>query len=252
MEHLAARGIPCPTPIYGRDGRALRSLAGRPAAIVTFLRGMAHKRLSPNDCAELGAALAGLHQAGADFTLQRKNALAVAGWRKLLSDAAPRADEVMPGLAAELEGEFVHLQKAWPQDLPQGVIHADLFPDNVLFLNGRISGLIDFYFACNDFLAYDLAICLNAWCFEIDRSFNVTKARALLSAYRRIRPMSEAELQALPLLAQGSALRFLLTRLYDWLHTPVGALVKPKDPLEYLHKIRFHRNVADIGAYGLR
>ncbi|MEO8559854.1 MAG: homoserine kinase [Rhodospirillales bacterium] len=251
MEHLAARGIPCPTPIYARDKKALRSLASRPAAIVTFLRGIAHKRLSPADCAELGNALAELHRAGADFAMRRPNALAVSGWRKLLNAAAPRADEVTAGLAAELEGEFAHLAKSWPKDLPQGVIHADLFPDNVLFLNGKISGLIDFYFACNDFLAYDIAICLNAWCFESDRSFNVTKARALLSAYRRARPLSQAEIDALPILAQGSALRFLLTRLYDWLNTPAGALVKPKDPLEYLHKIRFHRKIADARAYGL-
>ncbi len=251
MEHLAARGIPCPTPIYARDRRPLRSLAGRPAAIVTFLRGIAHKRLSPADCAELGKALAELHRAGADFKLRRTNALAVAGWRPLLAAAKPRAHEVMPGLVEELEDDLTHLEKNWPKDLPQGVIHADLFPDNVLFLGGKISGLIDFYFACNDFLAYDLAICLNAWCFEADRSFNVTKARTLLSAYRKARPMREEELQALPLLAQGGALRFLLTRLYDWLHTPAGALVKPKDPLEYLYKIRFHRSVGDIKAYGL-
>ena len=251
MEHLAARGIPCPTPIYGRDGRALRSLAGRPAAIVTFLRGMAHKRIAPGDCAELGTALAQLHKAGGDFAMRRANALSVGGWGKLLHDSAPRADQVMAGLAAELESELAHLQAHWPTDLPHGVIHADLFPDNVLFLSGKISGLIDFYFACNDFFAYDLAICLNAWCFEQDRSFNVTKARALLAAYRRARPLSAAEIAALPILAQGSALRFLLTRLYDWLHTPAGALVRPKDPLEYLHKIRFHRRIADSSAYGL-
>ncbi len=251
MEHLADRGIPCPTPIYGRDGKALRQLCGRPAAIVTFLRGMAHKRIAPADCAELGAGLAALHRAGADFPIRRANALAVEGWGKLLELALPRADEVMPGLARELEAEFAHLRRTWPTDLPQGVIHADLFPDNVLFLNGRISGLIDFYFACNDFLAYDVAICLNAWCFESDRSLNVTKARALLAGYGRGRALSAQEIAALPVLAQGSALRFLLTRLYDWLNTPAGALVKPKDPLEYLHKIRFHRNVAGAGAYGL-
>jgi homoserine kinase type II len=251
MEHLAARGIPCPTPIYARDHKALRSLAGRPAAIVTFLHGLAHKRIAPADCAELGAALARLHRAGADFKLRRANALSVEGWRKVLDDAAPHADQVLSGLKDELEREFDYLQAAWPKDLPQGVIHADLFPDNVLFMSGKITGLIDFYFACNDFLAYDLVICLNAWCFESDRSLNVTKARALLSAYRRDRPMSPYEVAALPILARGGALRFLLTRLYDWLNTPDGALVRPKEPLEYLHKLRFHRNVTSASAYGL-
>lgn len=251
MEHLAARGIPCPTPIHGRDGKALRRLAGRPAAIVTFLPGMWHKRPAPAHCAALGNATARLHRAAGDFGLSRVNALSVGGWRPLLEAAGPRAQDVMQGLTAELTGELDFLEANWPTDLPQGVIHADLFPDNVLFLGDRISGLIDFYFACNDALAYDLAICLNAWCFEPDRSFNVTKARALLSAYERERKLTPAERAALPLLARGAALRFLLTRLYDWLNTPADALVRRKDPLEYLHKLRFHRNVANIGAYGI-
>ncbi|MDH5557758.1 MAG: phosphotransferase, partial [Alphaproteobacteria bacterium] len=136
-------------------------------------------------------------------------------------------------------------------NLPSGICHADLFPDNVFFVGDKLSGLIDFYFACNDLFAYDLAVCLNAWCFERDGSFNVTKARAMLSAYRQIRPFSEAELAALPLLARGCALRFLLTRLYDWLNTPAGALVKPKDPLEYLSILLFHQAVTGPGAYGL-
>jgi len=251
MEHLAARGIACPTPLHGRDGAALRRLCGRPAAIVTFLQGMWPKRVAPHHCAGLGQALAEMHLAGADFALERANDLSVAGWRPLFEDSAPRTHEVQAGLAEELAAELDALEAAWPAELPRGVIHADLFPDNVFFLGQRLSGLIDFYFACNDFFAYDLAVCLNAWCFEGDGSFNVTKARHMLSAYRRVRPFSDAELDALPLLARGSALRFLLTRLYDWLHHPAGALVMPKDPLEYLGKLRFHRDVAGPGAYGL-
>ena len=156
-----------------------------------------------------------------------------------------------PGLAAELEAELDHLEAHWPRELPEGVIHADLFPDNVFFLGDALSGIIDFYFACTDALAYDLAICLNAWCFESDESFNVTKARHMLSNYRKVRPFTTAELEALPLLARGSALRFLLTRLYDWLNHPAGAFVKPKDPLEYLQKLRFHQGITRPGAYGL-
>ena len=195
--------------------------------------------------------LAELHIAGEGFELTRHNALTVDGWRPLFDRASARADEVMPGLADDIRAELDLLESTWPTDLPRGVIHADLFPDNVFFLQDELSGVIDFYFACNDFLAYDVAVCLNAWCFEPDGSLNVTKARALLAGYQKVRPFTPAELAALPLLARGSALRFLLTRLYDWLNVPPGALVAPKDPLEYLRKLRFHRMVADVSAYGL-
>src|SRR5207244_7964687 len=158
---------------------------------------------------------------------------------------------VQRDLRATIEKELSHLEQAWPRDLPQGVIHADLFPDNVFFLGDKLSGLIDFYFACTDTLAYDVAICLNAWCFEPDHSFNVTKARALLNAYGRERQLSDTEQEALPLLARGAALRFLLTRLVDFLNVPPGALVKPKDPLEYVRTLRFHQNVASVRDYGL-
>ena len=251
MEHLAGRGISCPVPLHGRDGNALRQLCGRPAALVTFLEGLWPRRVQTYHCAALGGAMARMHLAGADFALNRDNALSVAGWRPLLEACAPRADTVRPGLAAALAAELDHLESRWPQDLPAGVIHADLFPDNVFFRHERLTGLIDFYFACNDFFAYDLAVCLNAWCFEHDNAFNVTKARMLLQCYSRERPFSEAELAALPLLARGSALRFLLTRLYDWLHHPEGAFVKPKDPLEYWKKLQFHQQVHGPGAYGL-
>ena len=251
MEHLAAHGIACPTPIYGRDGPALRTLCGRPAAIITFLQGMWPKRIRPEQCTALGEAVAALHLAGESFDMSRANDLSVVGWRKIFNATEARADEVQDGLAEELGTELAALEADWPGDLPSGVIHADMFPDNVFFLGERLSGIIDFYFACNDAFAYDLAILLNAWCFEADGSFNVTKARNLLRAYRRVRPFSAAELQNLPLLARGSALRFLLTRLYDLLNHPEGALVKPKDPLEYLRKLRFHRDLAGPGDYGL-
>jgi len=251
MEHLADRGIPCPTPVHGKDGKALRRLCGRPAAIVTFLEGMWPRRIRIEHCAGVGEALAQLHVAGQGFAISRPNALTVDSWRSLLEASAPRAAEVQQGLADVLSKELDFLEANWPSGLPAGICHADLFPDNVFFVGDKLSGLIDFYFACNDFFAYDLAVCLNAWCFERDRSFNVTKARAMLSAYRQVRPFSDAELAALPLLARGCALRFLLTRLYDWLNTPAGAMVKPKDPLEYLAILQFHQGVAGPGAYGL-
>ncbi|MGC2854588.1 homoserine kinase [Novispirillum sp. DQ9] len=251
MDHLAARGIKCPTPVHGRDGKSLRSLCGRPAAMVSFLRGMSVRRITAAHCAHLGTALAEMHLAGQGFGLGRANALSVGGWRPLYESAGGAADGVQPGLAAEIEAELDVLEARWPTDLPSGVIHADLFPDNVFFLQDACSGLIDFYFACNDLFAYDIAICLNAWCFEGEKTFNATKARALLGAYRKVREFSRAELDALPLLCRGAAMRFLLTRLYDWVNTPAGALVRPKDPLEYLNKLRFHRQVQGPGAYGL-
>jgi homoserine kinase type II len=251
MEHLASHGIACPTPIKARDGAALRRLCGRPAALVSFLDGMWPRRIHPFHCAALGEALARLHLAGANFPLRRPNNFSVTGWRQLFDACRARAHEVRPGLAEELGQELDALEREWPQHLPEGVIHADLFPDNIFFRGEAVSGLIDFYFACTDFLAYDLAICLNAWCFESDGSFNITKARLMLASYRAVRPLDAAEFTALPLLARGSALRFLLTRLDSWLHHPAGAFVRPKDPLEYLQKLRFHRSITTPGAYGL-
>jgi homoserine kinase type II len=252
MEHLAARGIHCPLPVHDREGRNLRKLAGRPAALITFLDGVSVRRASIEQCASLGNALGRLHVAGESFQRTRANSLSLSDWGPLANAIGERADTIIRGLSGEIRKELAHLDKAWPRDLPQGVIHADLFPDNVFFLGQEVSGLIDFYFACTDMLAYDIAICLNAWCFESDASFNITKARAFLQAYEGVRPLSAAELAALPTLARGAALRFLLTRSYDWLNTDGEALVKRKDPNEYLRKLRFHRKVKSYRDYGLR
>ena len=251
MEHLAERGITCPQPVKNRQGGVLGKIAGRPAAIVTFLDGLWIRRPSPSHCSAVGEALARLHLAGADFKQKRANALSIESWRPLYEHAKSRGDSVRQGLCSEIEMELDALEKSWPRRLPQGVIHADLFPDNVFFLGDKLSGLIDFYFACTDTLAYDVAVCLNAWCFESDHSYNVTKGRSLLNAYGKVRALSEAERNALPVLARGAAMRFLLTRLVDWLAVPDGALVRPKDPLEYYRKLRFHQSVKSVQDYGL-
>jgi homoserine kinase type II len=251
MEHLAARGVPCPLPVKARDGAALRRLAGKPAAIATFLKGVWPRRPTPRQCGELGEALARLHLAGRDFAMRRENDLSLSGWRRLAAATAARADEVQPGLAGGIAHELAHLAACWPAGLPEGVIHADLFPDNVFFLGERLSGLIDFYFACNDAFAYDVAVCLNAWCFESHGDFNITKARRFIRGYRQARELGHDEVAALPTLARGAALRFLLTRLYDWLNQVDGALVKPKDPLEYRAKLRFHQQVRSARDYGI-
>ncbi len=251
MEHLAARGVTCPQPVRNRAGSALGELAGRPATIVTFLNGISIRRPNVRHCGAVGEALARMHLAGADFPLKRPNALSIQGWPPLLQTAGARADEVAPHLREESAAELDFLQAHWPKDLPSGVVHADLFNDNVFFLSEELSGLIDFYFACNDAFAYDLAICLSAWCFEPDNAFNVSKGRAMISAYERLRPLGEAEIKALPLLARGASLRFMLTRLVDWLNVPPGAKVAPKNPLEYRDKLRFHQRVRSAADYGL-
>jgi homoserine kinase type II len=252
MTHLASHGVICPQPVQNKNGEALSSLADRPAAIINFLEGIWPRKPNAAHCAGVGQALAKMHLAGSDFPLSRPNALSVSGWRPLFDVAASRADELQHGLRDFIRTELDHLESGvWPKHLPQGVIHADLFPDNVFFLGEKVSGIIDFTFACNDMLAYDVAICLNAWCFESDCSFNVTKARAFLGAYGRERELSQIEQDALPLLARGAALRFLLTRLVDFLNVPPGALVRPKDPLEYVRKLRFQQSVAGMRDYGV-
>ncbi len=255
MEHAHSGGVPCPLPVKNRAGAALSTLASKPAAIVTFLDGISVRRPTAAHCAALGAALAQFHTATASFPMQRANTLSLAGWDDLASKIACDAQiagGTVAGLVPMIHTTLANLHGAWPQNLPTGIIHADLFPNNVLFLGTTISGVIDFYFACTDMLAYDMVICVNAWCFEPDGSLNVTKAQALLQAYHKIRPLRADELAAFPILARGAALRFLLTRAYDYMHCPKGALVKPLDPLEYARKLEFHNRIMKFEDYGVR
>jgi homoserine kinase type II len=251
MQHLSAGGLSCPLPLPRKDGALLGTLSGRPAALISFLEGMWLRKPEAKHCREVGKALAQMHVAGEGFALTRPNALSLEGWQTLWDKSEARADEIEPGLQNEIRCDLNFLRGYWPKDLPAGVIHADLFPDNVFFLGDELSGLIDFYFACNDLLAYDVSICLNAWCFEKDGAYNITKGMQMLEGYQSVRPLSEAEIKALPVLSRGSALRFFLTRLYDWLTTPEGAMVTKKDPLEYLRKLRFHRQISSPAEYGL-
>ncbi len=251
MEHLAERGITCPLPVHTQDGRVLGTLAGRPAVLITFLTGVWHRRPQAIHCAGVGRALAGMHLAAGDFKLTRRNGLGLADWRPLYDRFAVSADDIAPGLAVTIARELDFLETTWPRGLPDGVIHADLFADNVFFLGDTLSGLIDFYFACNDALAYDVAICINAWAFDETHRFDPERCKALLDGYRSVRPLNDAEVTALPVLARGSALRFLLTRAFDWINTPAGALVQRKDPGEYLAKLQFHQSVANAKTYGI-
>ncbi len=251
MEHLASRGVSCPTPVRDLEGCNLNEISGRAAALITFLEGFWVRRPTPVHCFAVGRALAQMHLAAEGFELKRANALGLDGWRPLYRRFADRADEISRDLKDLIEGELQTLEAGWPTNLPQGIIHADLFPDNVFFLGDELSGLIDFYFACNDALAYDVAVCLNAWCFEQDVSFNITKGRAFLRGYEEVRRLTQDERNAMPMLARGAAMRFLLTRTYDWLNTPKDALVSPKDPAEYVRRLRFHQSVGAIEDYGV-
>jgi homoserine kinase type II len=250
MDHAAAHGIPCPVPLRTKAGETLRELSERPAAIVSFLAGMWPKRPTAEHCRQVGEALARFHLASEGFPLKRENALGLAAWRPLLDASGSAANDVKEGLRDTLADVLDELHGNWPAGLPKGVVHADLFPDNVFFRAEHLSGMIDFYFACNDQFSYDIAVCLNAWCFEADLSFNVTKARRLLRGYQDVRALERAEIEAMPVLAQGAAVRFLLTRLYDWLHTPEDAFVTPKSPMEYIRKLEFHRTVKGPESYG--
>ncbi len=251
LDHLAEKKFPCPTPIHDKNKEALRRLNDRPAALVSFLDGMSVTKPRPKHCQYLGEMLAEMHLAALDFKMSRSNALDLQGWPALFESCRQNADTFQNGLEKEISQDLQELTDRWPGDLPTGVIHADLFPDNVFFLKDHVSGFIDFYFACNDILAYDLAICLNAWCFEPDGQFNITKARALTNGYQTRRKLDAEEVAALPVLCRGAAMRFLLTRLADWFAPIEGALVKPKDPSEYLNKLRFHRDVRGPQSYGV-
>jgi len=250
MRWLAEHGYPCATPMADRQGEALKRVRGKPCAIVSFLPGMSVRRPNVARCREAGVGLARLHLAAQGFPLTRANDLGQAAWDGMFAPLEAAAEALKPGLAKVIEGDLARFDARWPKGLPGGVIHADFFPDNVFFHGMEFAGAIDFYFACNDAFAYDVAIALNAWCFEPDGSFNVTSARTLVAGYESVRPLSSAERAALPILAHGAAMRFFLTRLQDWGATPADALVRPHNPLEYERKLAVHRSAPDLVLFG--
>ena len=251
MDHLAEKGFPAPLPVKAKDGLVLRTLNGRPAVIITFLTGMSPNKPNVAQCKSLGAGLARFHDALADFSGQRANALSLPAWRRMFAGREDGTEALSTGLTDQILDDLDALDAHWAAGLPSGVIHADLFPDNAFFLGDELSGVIDFYFACNDALAYDIAICLNAWCFEQGRGeFNITKGAALLAGYQSIRMLDADEKDAMPILCRGAAMRFFLTRLIDWTDTPADALVRPKAPIEYAQKLAFHRHVKGFADYG--
>ena len=250
MGHLSAKGFPAPLPVPAKDGNPLRTVQGKPAVICTFLQGMSPRRPDADQCRALGQALGRFHAALGDFRLRRPNDLSIGAWPTLWESRGPEADALSPGLSSQIDGDMAFLKANWPKTLPGGAIHADLFPDNTFFLDGKLSGVIDFYFACSDFLTYDIAVCLNAWCFERRGEFNLTKGRALISSYETVRRLEPRERAAIPVLARGAAMRFFLTRLVDLAATPKDALVKPHNPLDYAERLGFHRQAKSPEDYG--
>ena len=250
LTHLSEQDVSCPIPVRKRDGKILNQLNQRPAAIVTFLDGTSPKATTNIHCEAVGVSMAKMHSAGKHFKMQRENSLSIKQWRPLLNSCDLLNRPIYLKLYNELNEELNWLEANWPYDLPKGIIHADLFPDNIFFLNGNLSGVIDFYFACTDFLSYDLAISINAWCFEADETFSTEKSKTMVHAYQSQRSLSSDEITCFPVLMRGSAIRFLLTRLYDWLNHPPDAFVKPKDPMSYLKKLHFHQKVQSPKEYG--
>lgn len=255
MNHLAENGLETARPVLQNDGAIYSILCEKPAALIEFLDGVAIKAPSNQNLFQLGVATAHFHLKAQSFKIERKNALNLAAWRPLLQKSGEDIDKVAPqvtgGLLKYLNDELDYLEKNWPQKLPEGVIHADLFPDNVFFMHGELSGIIDFYFACNENYAYELAIIINAWCFEKNGELNLTKARAFFRGYQSVKKLSQAELDAMPILCRGAAIRFLLTRLYDWMNVPEDALVIPKKPDEYIRNLGFHQKISDYKEYGI-
>lgn len=240
LDHLSSKGSPVPRTIHDRAGAAFRTIHGKAVALIEFLPGVSVDTPRTAQARAVGEALAGIHLAAADFPQERANTMGLAAWAKLLGDCGERLAEIDPGLPGLVVRELEFLEANWPADLPRSVIHADLFPDNVLMLGNRVSGLIDFYFACTDIMAYDLAVTHAAWCFAADGSYRPSIGDALVEGYNSRRPLPDAAWAALPVLARGACMRFLASRAYDWLHTPVDALVTRKDPLVFAQRLSFY------------
>ena len=252
MKNLFDKKFPSPEPIINKNGSYISEVAKKKAAVVSFLDGEAKRNLNPNDCGEIGVHSAKLHLITKNLSGKRENKLSVNSWRKIYSKVKNDCSKIQQNLPDIIEKNLDEIEKNWPKNIPSGIIHADLFPDNIFFKNNKLSGIIDFYFSCHDFYAFEIAVCLNALCFDgknQNLSFNVTKAKKFIDGYSKIRKLQEDEKKSLKILCQGAALRFLLTRVFDYLNLTEGALVKIKDPIEYLKRLEFHNSVKNYQDY---
>ena len=252
MGNLFDKKFPSPEPIVNKNGNYITEISGKKAAVVSFLEGKAKKNLNPNDCYEVGINTAKMHLITKNLTAKRENRLSFNSWKSIYNKVKKDCSKIHQKLADIVEKNLNEIEKKWPKNIPSGIIHADLFPDNIFFKNNKLSGIIDYYFSCYDFYAFEIAICLNALCFEGKKenlSFNVTKAKKFIDGYSSIRNLNESEKQSLKILCQGAAIRFLLTRVFDYLNLIEGAIVKIKDPVENLKRLEFHNNVKNYKYY---
>ena len=246
---LSENNFPCPKPIPNKNNEKINKIKNKNAALVTFLNGHSKTRITIEDCFEIGKITAQLHEITKKFNIYRKNNLSIESWQSIFDKIIKQKIDLDESIIKKTKNYLNFLKDKWPKELPQGIIHADLFPDNIFFTNNKVSGIIDFYFACNDFFAYEIAICLNSICFDNNSTFNMTKAKNLIDGYSSTRELSEDEKKYLPILSMGAAMRFFLTRLYDFYHTDNKANVKIKDPFEYLKKIEFHSTIKNFNEY---
>ena len=252
MSSLNKFNFKCPAPILNKQNKTITDFEGKKLMIVSFLEGKAKKNLSPLNCKSIGVEVAKMHKLTGDLKLRRENDLSVKSWRSLFDSVKGKCSKIHKDLPKLIEENLKDVEKNWPKDLPRGIIHADLFHDNIFFLKDKFSGIIDFYFSCEDYFAFEIAICFNALCFDglkENLSFNVTKAKNFIDGYTSIRKLNEEEKKYIKVLSQGAALRFLLTRVFDALNTVEGAIVKIKDPIEYLKRLEFHKNSKNYEDY---
>jgi homoserine kinase type II len=245
MTGLDKKNYKCPVPLANSENKTISNYKGKKLMIVSFLEGKAKQVLTPNDCKQVGIEVAKMHEITKSFKIKRNNNLSVKSWRSLFNAIKNQCTKINKDLPKLIETNLIDVENNWPKNLPSGIIHADLFSDNIFFQNGRFNGIIDFYFSCNDFYSFEIAICFNALCFDGEKnnlSFNVTKAKNFIDGYSAIRKLSDKEKESIKVLSQGAALRFLLTRVFDALNTVEGAIVKVKDPIEYLKRLEFHKN----------
>jgi homoserine kinase type II len=249
LSYLSENKFPCPKPIANKNNEKINRIKNKNAALVTFLNGQSKNKITSEECFEIGKITAQLHEITKKFDINRKNNLSIENWESIFEKTIKQKIDLDESIIKKTKNYLNFLKDKWPKNLPQGIIHADLFPDNIFFTNNKVSGIIDFYFACNDFFAYEIAICINSLCFDNNSTFNMTKAKNLIDGYTSIRTLSEDEKKYLPILSMGAAMRFFLTRLYDFYHTDNKADVKIKDPFEYLKKIEFHSTIKNFNEY---
>ena len=249
LSYLSENKFPCPKPIANKNNEKINRIKNKNAALVTFLNGQSKNKITSEECFEIGKITAQLHEITKKFDINRKNNLSIENWESIFEKTIKQKIDLDESIIKKTKNYLNFLKDKWPKNLPQGIIHGDLFPDNIFFTNNKVSGIIDFYFACNDFFAYEIAICINSLCFDNNSTFNMTKAKNLIDGYTSIRTLSEDEKKYLPILSMGAAMRFFLTRLYDFYHTDNKADVKIKDPFEYLKKIEFHSTIKNFNEY---